>query len=139
MPARKLSNIPVVKFRKLLESQGLKVIKGARGRVCKNHGIVPPVFEEIFNGFKVTLYKEKITVPKDVPKDAPKDVPKDERIAYLLSLISENDRITMSELALKCKVNIKTIKRDIDFLKAGKQLQRAGGRKTGYWVIIRNS
>ena len=32
MPARKLSNIPVVKFRKFLESQGLKVIKGTRGR-----------------------------------------------------------------------------------------------------------
>ena len=32
MSARKLSNIPVVKFRKFLESQGLKVIKGARGR-----------------------------------------------------------------------------------------------------------
>lgn len=32
MPVRKLSNIPVVKFRKFLESQGLKVIKGGRGR-----------------------------------------------------------------------------------------------------------
>jgi hypothetical protein len=32
MSARKLSNIPVVKFRKFLESQGLKVIKGTRGR-----------------------------------------------------------------------------------------------------------
>lgn len=32
MPARKLSNIPVVKFRKFLERQGLKVIKGTKGR-----------------------------------------------------------------------------------------------------------
>ncbi len=32
MPARKLSNISVVKFRKFLESQGLKVIKGTKGR-----------------------------------------------------------------------------------------------------------
>jgi len=32
MPAGKLSDIPVVKFRKFLESQGLKVIKGTRGR-----------------------------------------------------------------------------------------------------------
>ena len=32
MPVRKLSNIPVVKFRKFLESQGLKVITGTRGR-----------------------------------------------------------------------------------------------------------
>jgi len=32
MPASKLSNIPVSKFRKFLESQGLKVIKDARGR-----------------------------------------------------------------------------------------------------------
>lgn len=33
MYARKLSNIPVSKFRKFLESQGLKVIKTTRGRV----------------------------------------------------------------------------------------------------------
>jgi hypothetical protein len=32
MSASKLSNIPIVKFRKFLESQGLKVIKGTRGR-----------------------------------------------------------------------------------------------------------
>ena len=32
MPARKLSNIPVVKFRKFLENQGLKVIRGTKGR-----------------------------------------------------------------------------------------------------------
>lgn len=32
MPPRKLSKIPVVKFRKFLESQGLKVIKSTRGR-----------------------------------------------------------------------------------------------------------
>ena len=32
MTTRKLSNIPVAKFRKYLESQGLKVIKGTKGR-----------------------------------------------------------------------------------------------------------
>ena len=32
MPAGKLSDIPVVKFRKFLESQGLRVIKDTRGR-----------------------------------------------------------------------------------------------------------
>lgn len=32
MPVRKLSNNPVGKFRKFLESQGLKVIKGTKGR-----------------------------------------------------------------------------------------------------------
>ena len=32
MTARKLSNIPVVKFRKFLDSQGLNVIKGSKGR-----------------------------------------------------------------------------------------------------------
>ena len=32
MTARKLSNIPVVKFRKFLDSQGLNAIKGSKGR-----------------------------------------------------------------------------------------------------------
>jgi DeoR/GlpR family transcriptional regulator of sugar metabolism len=55
---------------------------------------------------------------------------------HLLSLIAENKWITMSELAQKCNVNIKTTKRDIDLLKAGKRLIRVGGRKSGYWEII---
>ena len=103
--------------------------------ICKNYGIIPPVFEEVFNGFKVTLYKEKSNVVEAVT-DVPKDVPKDGRLEYILSLISENNRITLSELAQRCKVNIKTIKRDIDFLKARKRLKRTGGRKSGHWEII---
>jgi len=57
-------------------------------------------------------------------------------VEYILSLISENNRITLTELAQRCKVNIKTIKRDIDFLKAGKRLKRTGGRKTGHWELF---
>lgn len=114
--------------------------------ICKNYDVVPPTFEEIYNGFRVILYKEKrrdvVDVPKDVPKDVlkdvPKDVPKEERIEFILSLINENDRITLSELAQKCKVNIKTIKRDIVFLRAEDRLKRAGGRKEGRWIIIRS-
>ena len=32
MSTKKLSNIPLAKFKKFLESQGLNVIKGAKGR-----------------------------------------------------------------------------------------------------------
>ena len=28
--------------------------------ICKTYGIIPPKFEEVFNGFKVTLFKEKL-------------------------------------------------------------------------------
>jgi len=101
--------------------------------ICKNYGIVTPIFEEVFNGFRVTLYKEKRQINVDVPKD----VPKESRVEYLLSLISENDRITISELAQRCKVSIKTIKRDIDFLKAENRLKRTGGRKEGKWIIFK--
>ena len=107
--------------------------------ICKNYNVISPAFEEIFNGFRVTLFKKKITSPDNVPKDVPKDVLKDDRIKHMLSLIAENKWITMSELAEKCNVNIKTIKRDIDLLKTAKRLLRVGGRKSGHWEIIDKS
>jgi hypothetical protein len=39
-----------------------------------NYSVVPPVFEEIFNGFRVTLYKEKRQTVVDVLKGVPKGV-----------------------------------------------------------------
>jgi len=101
----------------------------------KAENLPVPEFRNISDGFMVTTYGKEEDVPKDVPKDVLKDVLKDDRRKHLLSLIAENKWITMSELAKKCNVNIKTIKRDIDLLKSENRLLRVGGRKSGYWEI----
>lgn len=106
---------------------------------CKAENLPQPEFRNISDGFMVTIYgKEKEDVPKNVPKNVPKDVPKDERKTYLLSLIEENKWISISKMAEKCNVNVKTIKRDIELLKAERRLIRVGGRKGGHWEIIGN-
>ena len=99
--------------------------------ICKDYGIVPPVFEEVFNGFKVTLFKKRINVTKDVTKDVTK-----ERREFILTLINDNSEVTISELAAICGVSTRSIIRDIEHLKTEKLLRRTGGRKSGYWVIM---
>jgi DeoR/GlpR family transcriptional regulator of sugar metabolism len=42
----------------------------------------------------------------------------------------------MDQLADICGVNIKTIKRDIEFLKSQEIIKRKGGRKAGYWEVL---
>ena len=103
--------------------------------ICKDYGIVPPVFEEVFNGFKVTLFKKRINVTKAVTKDVTKDVTK-ERRELILTLINNNSEVTISELAAICGVSTRSIIRDIEHLKTEKLLRRTGGRKSGYWVIM---
>jgi ATP-dependent DNA helicase RecG len=39
-------------------------------------------------------------------------------------------------MAEKLGVNIKTVKRDIEKLKAENIIKRQGGRKAGYWEIV---
>ena len=68
----------------------------------------------------------------NVPKDAPKDV----RIKNILIEIGSNNKITINELSKLFDVDVKTIKRDIEILKQQKKIERAGGRKEGYWKIL---
>jgi len=101
--------------------------------ICEDYGIVPPVFEEVFNGFKVTLYKKRMDVTKDVTKDVIK-----ERREFILTLINGNSKVTISELAVICGVSTRSITRDIEFLRTTNLLKRIGGRKSGNWVIPGN-
>ncbi len=90
-------------------------------------------YREMGNGFIVNLeYNEQKT-----SVHVPKDVPKESRIDFTLKLIKAkaNSNITISQIADKCNVSGKTIKRDIEKLKAEKRIIRQGGRKDGHWEI----
>ncbi|TAJ06667.1 DeoR family transcriptional regulator [Marinilabiliaceae bacterium JC017] len=97
-------------------------------------------YREMGNGFLVTLSYTNQKITKDVLKDVPinvlKDVPKERRLDLLLSLIKDNNSITLEQMAKACGVTIKTIKRDIDKLKADRRIKREGGRKDGFWKIL---
>ena len=71
-----------------------------------------------------------------VIKDDKKEFTDIQRV--LISFISENDKITISEMARKTALSESTISREIKRLRVDhKILNREGGRKNGHWVIIK--
>jgi len=81
----------------LIERYGSGIMRVRR--ICKEYGINEPKFEEIFNGFKVTLFKQKLDVIKDVIKDVTKNVTKENRGNLIIELIREKPEITILEMA----------------------------------------
>ncbi|MDR3246402.1 MAG: putative DNA binding domain-containing protein [Prevotellaceae bacterium] len=60
----------------------------------------------------------------------------DNRNNQILELVTENNRISLTQLAKRLSVTKMTIIRDINKLKVQKQLQREGSAKGGYWKIL---
>lgn len=75
---------------------------------------------------------------EDVPDNVPDNVP-DKRRAEIITLIKDNNKIIISEISIKLKVNEKTIKRDIEKLKQEGKIKRVGPQTggRGYWKILR--
>ena len=98
-----------------------------------------PEFTNISGGFQVTVFTADVpdnisgNVP-DVP-DNISDVP-DNRQSIIVEAIKTNPRISMSELSVLLNVNQKTIKRDIEKLKAKGAIKRNGSERAGRWIII---
>ena len=101
--------------------------------ICKNYKVISPKFEEVFNGFKVTLYKEKLNVGANDPLNDPLNV----RQIEVLNLIKENKKITKEDVALITQFSLETIKRDFNILIKNNYIKRLGSKKTGYWEIIK--
>lgn len=81
-----------------------------------------------------------VPVIKDEKKDDKKDDKKEltdiQRV--LISFMSENDKITIPEMARKTELSESTISREIKRLRVDyKILDRKGGRKNGHWVITK--
>lgn len=99
--------------------------------ICRDYGVIRPLFEEIFDGFRVTLFKANLN---DTDRDTDHDT--DRRLGMIISIVGENSKITTNELANKCAVSQITIKRDIEKLKAQNRLRRVGSEKGGHWEIV---
>ncbi|MDP2908213.1 MAG: ATP-binding protein [Nanoarchaeota archaeon] len=88
--------------------------------------------------FKVLKYgfTVQFTRPKNVPETVPETVPEN-RLNIIIRHISNNDKVTIPALAKLLKVNEKTIKRDLEKLKANNKLKRVGPDKGGHWEILK--
>jgi len=104
-------------------------------KICHEYGIKEPRLEEILNGFKVTLFKEKLADNNNVVDNVVDGIA-DVRLGSILKLIAGNNQISAARIAKILKVANRTIQRDIEKLKADQKLRRVGGEKTGHWEII---
>ena len=103
--------------------------------ICNDYGIVPPRIEEVFNGFRVVLFKEKIKVTNNVVDNVGDNVGEN-RPDKILNVIEKNNKISAKQLSKLFSVSDRTIERDIEKLKAENKIIRIGGSKDGYWKII---
>ena len=120
--------------------------------ICSNYGVKQPVFEEVFNGFRAVLFKEKTDVTKDVTKDVNdtvndtvKDTVKNTvKVAIsknqktILELIKARNNITAEELVDIVGINLRNIRLNISKLKAKGMIQRIGPDKGGYWKVLKS-
>lgn len=80
--------------------------------------------------------EDELNNENNVPTNVPKNVPI-KRLDKILSLIDDNNSITIDQLAQACEVSDKTIKRDITKLKEQGLVERQGSLKNGSWKLLK--
>ncbi|MFK5879874.1 MAG: ATP-binding protein [Flavobacteriaceae bacterium] len=107
--------------------------------ICFDYGVIAPIFEEIHEGFKVVLFKEKLNVVDNVVDDVVDNVVDDtikERRKKIIKIIEGNNRLTAKAIAKVLGTTERTIQRDLKKMKELEQIERIGADNTGYWQII---
>ena len=89
-----------------------------------SHGFAKPSFEEIQNGFRVTVFK---TTQKTTQKTATRE--------RILSALRENPKLTRDELALLLEKSPNTIKGHLVRLKQDGWVGRIGSDRDGAWKV----
>ena len=84
---------------------------------------------------KVENIIEKDKVPDKVPDKVLKNLSENQR--KILQLVSENNTVSMSEMANKIGISKRKVLDNINKLKANKLIARIGSNKTGHWKVIR--
>jgi ATP-dependent DNA helicase RecG len=87
--------------------------------------------------FIISFKKTKERVPVNVPVNVSVNVPVNNRQKWLLGYLVKYKKITISELQEKfTKVSLKTLKRDLAYLRKNKAIKFVGSPKTGYYMLI---
>ena len=98
----------------------------------RSYGLQYPLFEEIQNGFRVTVYK---TTQKATQKATQKTTQKTTTRDRILDLLRENGKITREEIALLLGKSKDTIKEHLSRLKSEGRVERIGSDRDGYWKV----
>lgn len=106
--------------------------------ICENYGIIQPKVEEVFNGFRILLYKEKLkTTNKVVDKVVDGVVDKvSSHQKKIVQLMSKNPYISSRELALEVGISQRKTQENIKKLIQLTIIKRMGAAKGGYWKIL---
>ena len=86
-----------------------------------------PFIEFMLEAIMISCQNVLINDPLNVPI---------KRIDKIVELIKKTPKITIAQLALRCEVSEKSIKRDIAKLKEQGKLKRVGSLKSGHWEVL---
>jgi ATP-dependent DNA helicase RecG len=105
---------------------------------CKEHGIAGPKFEELADGFMVTLYNKKVgeKVGERVGERVGENLTDNQKL--IIKFISENNKISAKKLSEKIGISDRKIEENIRKLKQMKILKRIGSARNGHWEVIKN-
>ena len=96
-------------------------------RICLDYGIKEPVFQEVSQGFKVTLFKEKVS-------DKLGDKLGDNQES-ILATIRSNPTVSLSQLSKMIGISQTAIENNVTKFKKAGLIQRIGPAKGGYWKV----
>lgn len=86
--------------------------------------------------FIISFYRNVVNVPVNAPVSVPVSVPLNDRQKWLLDCLLEHKKITTKEFQDRfIEVSLKTIKRDLAYLRRSKIIKFVGAPKKGYYVL----
>ena len=101
-------------------------------QICVNHGIKQPKFEEKYNGFNVTLYKEKLNESRDRGVNGGVNGGVNEILEY----IKLHAPVKSHQLSNDLKISQRTVERNLKELKNNHLIEFRGAPKTGGYYLV---
>jgi ATP-dependent DNA helicase RecG len=96
-------------------------------KLCIEHNIIEPKFEEMQKGLRVILYKQNITT-QEIKKISTKE--------KILTALKKDSSLTRGELAKLTYVSPDAIKQHLAKLKENGVIKRVGSTKSGHWEVM---
>jgi Fic family protein len=118
-------------IKNFVEKKLILSIRFAKGEIMSfSESDVPDLNTDIHS----KTNKAQEDVPKNVPENTAGNF-MEKRQQFIVNCIKMNSKISTTEMAEILKVNLKTIKRDIQLLKAQGIIDREGTERGGHWII----
>lgn len=100
---------------------------------CSEYGLPAPRFENISEGFMVTLFARTDSKIKSKVPDKPEVI--NENQHKIMLLLFQNNRLSLSELAQMIGMSKRKMLDNVNLLKDKGLLIRVGSPKSGYWQV----